>query len=118
MLRKNMTLWECKLWYEFLRNYPVWFQRQKPIGNYIVGFYYASARLVVELDGGGHYDLRQIRKDAERTKALKVMRLKVMRVCNFDIDRNFYDVCKIIDLAVKGSLPQSASRPAKPEFLG
>ncbi|MDD7193041.1 MAG: DUF559 domain-containing protein [Oscillospiraceae bacterium] len=29
-LRKNMTPWERKLWYEFLREYPVRFQRQKP----------------------------------------------------------------------------------------
>ena len=29
VLRKNMTPWERKLWYNFLRNYPVRFQRQK-----------------------------------------------------------------------------------------
>ena len=32
-LRKNMTPWERKLWYEFLRSYPIRFQRQKAIGN-------------------------------------------------------------------------------------
>ena len=51
-LRKNMTPWERKLWYEFLRNYPMRFQRQKAIGNYIVDFYCAKIGLVVELDGG------------------------------------------------------------------
>ena len=35
-LRKNMTLWERKLWYEFLRYYHIRFQRQKAIGNYIL----------------------------------------------------------------------------------
>ncbi|MCI6096959.1 MAG: DUF559 domain-containing protein [Clostridiales bacterium] len=54
-LRKNMTPWERKLWYDFLRYYPVRFQRQKAIGNYIADFYCAKARLVIELDGGGHY---------------------------------------------------------------
>ena len=44
-LRKNMTPWERKLWYEFLRSYPVRFQRQKAIGNYIVDFYCARAQL-------------------------------------------------------------------------
>ena len=34
-LRKNMTPWEWKLWYEFLREYPIRFQRQKAIGDYI-----------------------------------------------------------------------------------
>ena len=54
-LRKNMTPRERKLWYDFLRYYPVRFQRQKAIGNYITDFYCAKARLVIELDGGGHY---------------------------------------------------------------
>ena len=52
-LRKNMTPWERKLWYDFLRNYPVRFQRQKAIDNYIADFYCAKARLIIELDGGG-----------------------------------------------------------------
>lgn len=45
-----MTPWERKLWYEYLRQYPLRFQRQKAIGNYIVDFYCAKARLVVEFD--------------------------------------------------------------------
>mgnify|MGYP005755516495 CR=1 FL=1 len=61
-LRKNMTPWERKLWYEFLRNYPLRFQRQKAVGDYIADFYCAKAGLVVELDGGGHYEaLRESR---------------------------------------------------------
>ena len=58
-LRKNMTPWERKLWYEFLRNYPLRFQRQKAVGDYIADFYCAKAGLVVELDGGGHYAGRE-----------------------------------------------------------
>ena len=50
--RKNMTPWERKLWYDFLRNYPVRVQRQKAIGNYIADFYCAKAGLILELDGG------------------------------------------------------------------
>ena len=111
-LRKNMTPWERKLWYEFLRNYPIRFQRQKAIGDYIVDFYCAKARLVIELDGGGHYTNEQIEKDNIRTKELKCMNLTVIRICNLDIDRNFYGVCENIDLAVKKSLPQSASLTA------
>ena len=111
-LRKNMTPWERKLWYEFLRNYPVRFQRQKAIGNYIVDFYCAKARLVVELDGGGHYTVQQSKKDGRRTKELGNMNLTVLRICNLDIDRNFSGVCECIDEAVKNSLPQSASLTA------
>ena len=100
-LRKNMTPWERKLWYDFLRNYPVRFQRQKAIGNYITDFYCAKARLVIELDGGGHYAAEQAEKDELRTKDLEAMNLTVMRICNLDVDRNFSGVCEYIDLTVK-----------------
>ena len=111
-LRNNMTPWERKLWYEFLRNYPIRFQRQKAIGNFIADFYCAKARLVIELDGDGHYTSEQAEKDKNRTKELENMNLTVLRIYNLDIDRNFSDVCEYIDLAVKKSLPQSASLTA------
>ena len=111
-LRKNMTPWERKLWYDFLRNYPVRFQRQKAIGNYIADFYCAKARLVLELDGGGHYTPEQAKKDASRTNDLAAMNLAVVRICNLDIDRNFLGVCQYIDRMVQQSLPQSASLTA------
>ena len=100
-LRKNMTPWERKLWYDFLRYYPLRFQRQKAIGDYIADFYCAKARLVVELDGGGHYTAEQAEKDAIRTSALQSMNLTVLRICNLDVDRNFSGVCEHIDLTVK-----------------
>ena len=99
-LRKNMTPWERKLWYDFLRSYPVRFQRQKAIGNYIADFYCAKARLVIELDGGGHYTAEQAEKDGDRTKELEAMDLTVLRICNLDIDRDFRSVCEYIDLKV------------------
>ena len=111
-LRKNMTPWERKLWYQYLCNYPVRFQRQKAIGNYIVDFYCAKARLVIELDGGGHYEEAQANADAQRTADLESMKLRVLRVCNLDIDRNFRGVCEFIDREVQASLPQSASLTA------
>lgn len=103
-LRKNMTPWERKLWYEFLKNYPVRFQRQKVIDNYIVDFYCAKAALVIELDGGGHYTDEQTEKDLRRTKDLESMNLTVIRICNTDIDRNFDSVCEYVDMKVKSLL--------------
>ena len=100
VLGKNMTPWERKLWYEYLRYYPVRFQRQKAIGNYIADFYCAKARLVIELDGGGHYTAEQAEKDGDRTKELEAMDLTVLRICNLDIDRDFRSVCEYIDLKV------------------
>ena len=101
ILRKTMTPWERKLWYDFLRTYPVRFQRQKAIGNYIADFYCAKARLVIELDGGGHYTDRQTEVDAIRTTAMEAMNLTVLRFCNLDIDRNFESVCQQIHRAVQ-----------------
>ena len=106
-LRKNMTPWERKLWYEYLRYYPVRFQRQKAIGNYIVDFFCAKADLVLELDGGGHYEPEKKRADQVRTKELEAMGLKVIRICNRDIDLNFSGVCEFLDIEVQKSLPQS-----------
>ena len=107
-LRGDMTPWERKLWYEFLRGYPIRFQRQKIIGDYIVDFYCAKARLVIELDGGGHYQPEQVQKDAERSNVLTEMNLRILRFCNTEIDTNFLGVCETIDRAVKeGMLPQS-----------
>ena len=111
-LRKNMTPWERKLWYEFLRNYPLRFQRQKAIGDYIADFYCAKAGLVVELDGGGHYEALQAERDRERTRALEQMGLRVLRFCNLDVEQLFSQVCEWIDRAVQMSLHQSASPTA------
>ena len=111
-LRKNMTPWERKLWYEYLRYYPIRFQRQKAIGNYIVDFYCAKARLVIELDGGGHYEEAQMKADSARTADLEAMNLRVIRICNLDIDKNLRGVCEFIDTEVRKSLPQSPTATA------
>ena len=112
VLRKNMTPWERKLWYDFLRNYPVRFQRQKAIGNYIADFYCAKARLVIELDGRGNYTPEQAEKDEQRTNDLSAMNLTIARICNLDIDRNFCGVCEYVDRLVQKSFPQSAALTA------
>ena len=54
-LRKEMTKEERRLWYDFLRNYSVRFSRQKVLGKYIVDFYSAEAKLVIELDGSARF---------------------------------------------------------------
>ena len=100
-LRKNMTPQEKRLWYRFLRGYPVKFQRQKAISNYIVDFYCAAAKLVIELDGGGHYTDGQAAKDAARTAEIESLGIMVFRVCNTDVDRNLRGVCDYVGYLVK-----------------
>ena len=107
-LRKNMTPWERKLWYEFLRNYPVRFQRQKAIGNYIVDFYCHQAKLVVELDGSQHCSPEEADHDQARTNYLESMGLRVIRFSNLDVMRRFRDVCEAIDMTAKERTAQKA----------
>ena len=109
-LRRNMTPWERKLWYLFLRTYPIRFQRQKAIENYIVDFYCAKARIVLELDGGGHYEEEQATYDEKRTAVLKGESLKIIRISNRDIDTHFREVCEMIDAKVQNALSLSQLR--------
>ena len=103
-LRKEMTAEERHLWYDFLRSYPVRFSRQKVLGNYIADFYCAQGRLVIELDGSQHYEEEAAANDAERTAFLEGYGLRVLRIPNNEIHRNFSGVCEYIDAAVKQSL--------------
>lgn len=110
-LRKNMTPWERHLWYDFLRTYPVRFQRQKLIGNYIADFYCAKAHLVIELDGSGHYEEKQQQKDNFRTEKLEEENLTVLRFSNLDVDKNFRGVCEYIDWYIKENYPSVTAAP-------
>ena len=101
-LRKNMTKEERRLWYSFLRDYPIRFQRQKIIGYYIVDFYCARAKLVVELDGSQHYDEEEMRQDRMRTAYLEQFGLKVVRIPNNEVNQNLDGVCEYIDRLVRG----------------
>ncbi len=106
-LRTNMTKEERHLWYDFLKQQPKVFNRQKVIGRYIVDFYCAEAKLVIELDGSQHCEADGIEKDAERDRYLQGLGLTVLRYSNLDVMRNFEGVCTDISerLKFKGCLP-------------
>ena len=108
MLRKNMTKEERHLWYDFLRDYPIRFVRQKVLGKYIADFYCAKAKIVIELDGSGHYTEEGKQNDIERTAFLEEYGLKVIRVLNSEIINDFRAVCEYIDTIVKQSLSQQS----------
>ena len=101
-LRKEMTKQERHLWYDFLRYYPVKIYKQRIIDNYIVDFYCAKARLVIELDGSQHYTADGLAYDAIRTAVLEKYHLYVMRFSNTDVDKNFEGVCLTIDKYIRG----------------
>ena len=99
-LRNNATKQENHLWYDFLRNYPLQFYRQKIIGPYIVDFYCPKAKLIIELDGMQHYEKDAIVYDNNRTKAFEELNLCVIRFSNYEIDNNFESVCEKINKKV------------------
>ena len=103
-LRNNATEQENRLWYRFLRTYAVRFNRQRVVGNYIVDFYCDKAKLVVELDGSQHFDETGIEADTERDEYLESLGLKILRFSNSDVDKNFYEVCTVIDNTVQERL--------------
>lgn len=96
-LRANMTPQERRLWYCFLKDYPIRFQRQKSIKSFIVDFYCHKAKLIIEIDGSQHYSEEGMAYDEERTDFLKEFDLEVIRFSNNDIDNNFESVCLFID---------------------
>ena len=108
-LRREMTPHERKLWYLFLRKYPVKIYKQRIIGRFIVDFYCASAKLVIEVDGSQHYEPQCMAYDTERSAFLASLGLDVLRFSNRDIDREFHGVCEQIDLIIQSRLQNPLS---------
>lgn len=95
-LRKELTPQERKLWYLFLQKYPVKIYKQRIIGPYIVDFYCASAKLVIEIDGSQHYEESEAAYDQKRTEYLNGLGLNVVRYTTADINVRFNQVCEDI----------------------
>ena len=95
-LRREMTKEERHLWYDFFKAVGIQANRQKPIGPYIVDFYIASAKIVVELDGSQHYEPAGQEHDDKRDRFLREQGLTILRYSNSDVNRNFRGVCEDI----------------------
>jgi len=100
-MRKNATIQENRLWYDFLRRHSVHFYRQKIIGEYIVDFYCPVAKLVIEVDGKYHDEPAQMEYDTERTEYLNAREFYVLRFRNEEVDSHFKNVCQAIEETVK-----------------
>ena len=95
-LRKNMTREEKHLWYDFLKKLPFNVKRQMMIGDYIVDFYIASAKIVIEIDGRQHSMPENKESDLERDKKLFDKGIRVLRYSNKSVNYNFNAVCSDI----------------------
>lgn len=103
-LRHEMTPQEKKLWYQFLRHYPVKIYKQRIIESFIADFYCSRAQLVIELDGLQHATPQGLQYDKERSGILARYGLIVLRFSNAEVDSQFDAVCQKIDTAIQSRL--------------
>ena len=99
-LRSNQTDAEGKLWQRINRDQLLGFRfnRQKPLLNYIVDFYCAKAKLIIELDGSHHYEPEYQEKDRQRDDELRSLGFTMMRFSNDEIYYEIEDVVEQIYL--------------------
>ncbi|MCP4604714.1 MAG: endonuclease domain-containing protein [Proteobacteria bacterium] len=97
-LRSSMTEAETALWARLRRKQllGLQFNRQKPLGRFIVDFYCPSANLVIELDGSQHYTQEGKVSDGLRDEELRKMGLFIMRLSNLDVLNNMDGVITMI----------------------
>ena len=88
-MRKNPTDEEKKIWYGYLRHLKPNFHRQRIIGNYIVDFYIAEKKIVIEIDGIQHGSYEHQQKDKVRDSKLSKWEITVLRYSNESIRREF-----------------------------
>jgi very-short-patch-repair endonuclease len=102
-LRNSMTAAECVLW-QSLKGRQLFgqkFRRQISIGRYIVDFYCAEARLVIELDGEHHFPITLDEYETERTLYLEREGIKVIRFENKELYDNLEGVLDTITRALQ-----------------
>ena len=108
-LRCDMTKEERHFWYDFLRTLSVTVNRQKVIGDYIVDFYIASAKTIIELDGSQHFEEKGVISDNKRDEYFASLGLQVLRYPNNEINHNFSGVCEDILRCINTSSTASGS---------
>ena len=89
-LRKEMTDAERRIW-KHIRGKQIknlQFYRQKIIGSYIVDFYCPEANIVIEIDGGQHFEAKGLCEDKMRDKYLSSLGFKVLRFNNLEVLQN------------------------------
>ena len=119
-LRSNQTDAEMLLWSCIRRKQikNIQFYRQKLIGNFIVDFYAPSTKLVIEIDGGQHFEENHIEKDKRRDTYLHKLGLKVLRFDNLQILQSIDDVLERIFVEISNALksPRRAKSARRPPF--
>ncbi len=96
-MRNMPTDAERLLWLHLQKNkLGLPFRRQYIIADNIVDFVCLPARLVIEIDGGYHDDIRQQYHDLTRTNEIEKLGFNVIRFTNEDIFTRLDEVINII----------------------
>lgn len=89
-LRSHSTLSEVLLWQKLrasqFRGYA--FNRQKPLGDYIVDFYCRQLQLVIEIDGDSHFYAQSVVEDQRRQSVLEEMGLCFLRFLDSEVKKS------------------------------
>ena len=84
-MRREMTAAEKHLWFTCLKCSGYKFRKQRPFGRFIVDFYCAELKLIIEVDGDSHFSDQSIAYDAERTLFFESLGLTVLRFTNAEV---------------------------------
>lgn len=97
-LRVVQTPWESKLWHYLRagRFQGLKFKRQVPMGNYVVDFCCQEKKIIIEVDGGQHNEMKNRKIDALRDNYLKNKGYIILRFWNNGISDNFEGVLEVI----------------------
>src|SRR5262245_54467209 len=97
-LRRNLTDAERIIWNAVRahRMHGASFRRQTPVGPYIVDFLCHDAMLIVEIDGGQHFEPEHSMRDARRDAFLSSKGYRVLRFNNHDVMTNRLGVLETI----------------------
>ena len=108
-LRRDMTDAERIIWYNVRahRLQGASFRRQTPIGPYLADFVCHAAKLIVEVDGGQHFESENMVRDAQRDAYLAAGGYRVLRFSNRDVMTNKTGVLETIAAAL-GKAPSLA----------
>lgn len=101
-LRSNQTLGETLLWMQLQKRQMMDYQfnRQKPLGNYIVDFYCKKLQMVIEIDGGSHHFEDVMVNDVERQRILEDMGIRFIRFSEMDVRKRMEEVLLKIEMFI------------------
>jgi very-short-patch-repair endonuclease len=92
--------------------------RQTPIGPHVADFVCHAAKLIVEIDGGQHFEFKQKQRDARREAYLQKKGFRILRFNNHDVMTNRQGILESIAAALTGTpsptLPRKRVREQPP----